>query len=109
MNELLRVENLCKSFGSGKQRATVLQDINLIVNRGEIVGLAGESGSGKSTLARCITGLHSYDSGAIIFQDQVLPRTFRTSDFRLQARNIQMIFQDPLSSLNPRLTLGDIL
>lgn len=109
MNELLRVDNLCKTFGSGKQRATVLHSINLTVNSGEIVGLAGESGSGKSTLARCIAGLHGYDSGAIFFQDQVLPRAFRTSDFRLQTRNIQMIFQDPLSSLNPRLTIGDIL
>ena len=119
MNELLRVENLCKTFGSGKQRATVLHDVNLVVNSGEIVGLAGESGSGKSTLARCIAGLHSYDSGAIYFQDhffqdqsshnQLLPQKFSAKDFRRQAQQVQMIFQDPLSSLNPRLTIGDIL
>lgn len=109
MNNLLCVENLYKTFGSGKQRATVLHDINLLVNSGEIVGLAGESGSGKSTLARCIAGLHSYDSGAIVFQDKLLPKKFSVKDFRKQAQQVQMIFQDPLSSLNPRLTIGDIL
>lgn len=109
MTELLRVANLCKSFGSGKQRSLVLSDINLTVHAGEIVGLAGESGSGKSTLARCITGLHSYDSGQIFFNEKSLPRKFSTNDFREQSRHVQMIFQDPLSSLNPRLTIGDIL
>jgi oligopeptide transport system ATP-binding protein len=109
MDKLLRVEKLCKTFGNGKQRATVLHDIQLLVHSGEIVGLAGESGSGKSTLARCIAGLHSYDSGAIYFQDQLLPQKFSAKDFRQQAQQVQMIFQDPLSSLNPRLTIGDIL
>lgn len=109
MTELLRVQNLCKSFGSGRQSTAVLKDIHLTVQRGEIVGLAGESGSGKSTLARCIAGLHSYDSGEIWFAGQRLPRQFSVRDFRQQARQVQMIFQDPLSSLNPRLTIGDIL
>lgn len=109
MSQLLRIENLCKTFGSGKQRATVLHNINFVVNSGEIVGLAGESGSGKSTLARCIAGLHSYESGVIYFQDQLLPQKFSAKDFRKQAHQVQMIFQDPLSSLNPRLTIGDIL
>ncbi|HSC75532.1 MAG TPA: dipeptide/oligopeptide/nickel ABC transporter ATP-binding protein [Pseudomonadales bacterium] len=109
MNKLLRVEKLYKSFGSGKQRITVLHNVKLMVNSGEIVGLAGESGSGKSTLARCIAGLHSYDSGAIYFRDQCLPQQFSVTDFRKQAKQVQMVFQDPLSSLNPRLTIGDIL
>jgi ABC-type dipeptide/oligopeptide/nickel transport system ATPase subunit len=109
MAEVLRIRKLCKCFGNGKQRVSVLQDIHLTVNAGEIVGLAGESGSGKSTLARCIAGLHSYDSGEIYFQDKLLPRVFHARDFQAQARNVQMIFQDPLSSLNPRLTIGDIL
>lgn len=109
MSQLLQIENLCKTFGSGKQRATVLHNINLVVNSGEIVGLAGESGSGKSTLARCIAGLHSYDSGAIYFENQCLPQKFSAKDFCKQAQKVQMIFQDPLSSLNPRLTIGDIL
>lgn len=109
MTELLRIENLCKFFGSGHQRTAVLTDINLQVRRGEIVGLAGESGSGKSTLARCITGLHGHDSGQVFFDGQPLPRQFSTQDFRRQARQVQMVFQDPLSSLNPRLTIADIL
>lgn len=105
MTHLLRVEKLCKRFGD----VPVLHDIDLVVRQGEIVGLAGESGSGKSTLARCITGLHTYDSGSIHFGDERLPRTFSTRDFRQQAARVQMVFQDPLSSLNPRLTIGDIL
>ena len=109
MDKLLRVENLCKTFGNGKQRSTILHNIDLAVNSGEIVGLAGESGSGKSTLARCIAGLHGYDSGTVYFQDQLLPRKFLAKDFRKQAKHVQMIFQDPLSSLNPRLTISDIL
>jgi len=109
MTELLHVARLCKQFGSGKQRVAVLHDINLTISIGEIVGLAGESGSGKSTLARCIAGLHTYDSGEIRFRNTVLPRTFSAGDFRKQAAHVQMIFQDPLASLNPRLTIGDIL
>ncbi len=105
MTELLRVSGLCKSFGDSR----VLDDIHLVVQRGEIVGLAGESGSGKSTLARCITGLHTYDSGSVHFDGRLLPRRFSAADFRAQARHVQMIFQDPLSSLNPRLTIADIL
>lgn len=105
MNELLRVEKLCKRFGN----VPVLQDIDLTINQGEIVGLAGESGSGKSTLARCITGLHRYDSGQLLWQGTALPQRYSTTDFRRQASRIQMIFQDPLSALNPRLTIGDIL
>ena len=105
MNNLLRVEKLCKRFGD----VPVLHDVDLVVQQGEIVGLAGESGSGKSTLARCIAGLHNYDSGAIYFADALLPRTFTARDFQQQAARVQMIFQDPLSALNPRLTIADIL
>lgn len=105
MTDLLEIAQLGKHFGD----VPVLQAVNLAVRRGEIVGLAGESGSGKSTLARCITGLHSYERGTIRFDGELLPRYFSTADFRRQATRVQMIFQDPLSSLNPRLTISDIL
>ncbi|MBK8288642.1 MAG: ATP-binding cassette domain-containing protein [Cellvibrionales bacterium] len=74
MNKLLRIEKLVKHFGHGKKAVTVLNHVDLDIHAGEIVGLAGESGSGKSTLARCIAGLHSYDSGAVYFQDALLPK-----------------------------------
>lgn len=106
---LLRVESLCKAFAMNGKQDHVLTDVNLKVTAGEIVGLAGESGSGKSTLARCIIGLHSRDSGNVYFRERLLPRRYRASDFKQQANEMQMIFQDPLSSLNPRLTLEESL
>ncbi|HQQ62669.1 MAG TPA: ABC transporter ATP-binding protein [Pseudomonadales bacterium] len=109
MNALLRIENLCKYFSQHGETVLALDNISLSIQPGEIVGLAGESGSGKSTLARCVAGLHSRDSGEMYFNDALLPARFRAQDFARQAQNIQMIFQDPLSSLNPRLTIGDIL
>lgn len=105
---LLRVENLYKRFGD-KNKTAALDNINLHVNAGEIMGLAGESGSGKSTLARCIAGLHTHSSGNVYFHNECLPAIFTAKDFHIQAKRVQMIFQDPLSSLNPRLTIGDIL
>ncbi|MEZ5540093.1 MAG: ABC transporter ATP-binding protein [Pseudomonadales bacterium] len=105
MDHLLRVENIHKHFG----KAAVLQDINLHISCGEIFGLAGESGSGKSTLAQCIAGLHHYDNGTIFLNDQTLASRRSAKEFQQQAQQIQMIFQDPLSSINPRLTIADIL
>ncbi len=102
---LLAVENLHKHFG----KTAALQNISLAIARGEIFGLAGESGSGKSTLAQCIAGLHHCDAGSMQLNHQTLPNTRCAKDFRLQAQSIQMIFQDPLSSINPRLTIADIL
>ncbi len=109
MKPLLQVDALFKSWGSGKHKTPVLQDINLCAHAGEILGIAGESGSGKSTLARCIAGLHSYDSGTIYFRGKALPSRYTRQDFVAQAGNIQMVFQDPHAALNPSLTIADIL
>lgn len=102
---MLRVTSLHKHF----DKTPVLQDINLSVASGEVMGLAGESGSGKSTLALCIAGLHSYDNGQMAFNGARLPAQRTARDFRQQAQQIQMIFQDPLSSINPRMTIADTL
>jgi ABC-type dipeptide/oligopeptide/nickel transport system ATPase subunit len=104
-HSLLCVESLVKSLG-GK---AVLHNVSLQLQAGEILGIAGESGCGKSTLARCIMGLHDKDAGAVYFRARRLPACYKRQDFIEQAGNIQMIFQDPQSSLNPRLTIGDIL
>jgi oligopeptide/dipeptide ABC transporter ATP-binding protein len=80
--------------------------VDLTIERGEALALVGESGSGKSTLARALTGLVPLDAGAVALDGRVLRRGRRS---RADQRRIQMVFQDPYSSLNPRLTVGGML
>lgn len=91
----------------GLQSGTVhaVSDVSLTVNKGETLGLVGESGCGKSTLAKCIMGLEPLSGGSISFQDKLL----KDWDNKLLRRHIQMIFQDPYSSLNPRQKVGSII
>ncbi|HUY44416.1 MAG TPA: oligopeptide/dipeptide ABC transporter ATP-binding protein [Streptosporangiaceae bacterium] len=113
---LLRVENLVKYFPvqSGKlfrgsrDAVHAVDGVSLEVRSGETLGLVGETGCGKSTLARCITRLYDITSGRVIFDGQDItslsPRRMRP--FR---REMQMIFQDPYGSLNPRRRVGSII
>ena len=78
------------------------------MNRGETLGLVGESGCGKSTLSRVIAGLMPVQDGEILFGNADLVK-LPLKEWRQMHRQIQMIFQDPYSSLNPRMTIGDIL
>jgi ABC-type glutathione transport system ATPase component len=78
------------------------------LGRGEILGLAGGSGSGKTTLARCIVRLIEPDSGSVLLGDDDLLK-LRGKELRAIRRRIQMVFQDPYSSLNPRLSVRDTL
>jgi oligopeptide/dipeptide ABC transporter ATP-binding protein len=113
---LLRVERLVKYY---PVRAGVLikrevanvqavDGVDLELRRGETLGLVGETGSGKSTLARCIAGLHPVTSGRITFDGSDITNLTRR---RMQPfrRDIQMIFQDPYGSLNPRRRVGSII
>jgi ABC-type glutathione transport system ATPase component len=95
--------NVTFKIGRGKNKSEVraLNNVCLDVNQGEIVGLVGESGSGKSTMARVIVGLQKHDSGKLMYLDTPIPQT-RTLEDR---RKIQMIFQDPYSSLDPRMSV----
>src|SRR5450432_584021 len=113
---LIRVDNLVKYFpvqGGGLLRRTVAQvqavdGVSLTVRRGQTLGLVGETGCGKSTLARCIAGLIPATSGKVYFEGKDITNLSRHAmqPFR---REIQMIFQDPYGSLNPRRRVGAII
>ena len=110
MTPLVEIQNLVKHFDlGGDQRVHAVDDVSLSIRPREIVGLVGESGSGKSTLGKTILGLHDKTGGSVAFAGQMLPRRYRASDFRAMAPKMQMIFQDPQDSLNPRMTVGDII
>ncbi|MDB5771667.1 MAG: putative ATP-binding component of transporter [Burkholderia sp.] len=94
-----------RMFGRGHSVAAA-QDVNLTVRRGEIVGVVGESGSGKSTVARCAVRLIDPTSGAIRIKGTDIAR-FKGGELRPLRRRIQIVFQDPYRSLNPRIRVGD--
>ena len=85
-----------------------VDDVSLTIHRGETLGLVGESGCGKSTLGRCITRLYQPTSGSIYFEGQDITRLKGNALLPFR-KDIQMIFQDPMESLNARHTVGDIL
>jgi oligopeptide/dipeptide ABC transporter ATP-binding protein len=87
-------------------RAIAVDDVSLIVARGETVGIVGESGSGKTTFARCLLRLVDPDSGSIDFDGSDVMSASR-NDLQRIRRRMQMVFQDPYSSLNPRLRVGE--
>ena len=106
---LLRAENVVKHFPAGLG-ATVhaVEGVSFEIREGETLGLVGESGCGKSTLARMVTQLIPVTSGKIFFGDVELTR-LRGEKLRQYRRQLQMIFQDPFASLDPRMTVGDII
>jgi peptide/nickel transport system ATP-binding protein len=114
--ELLRVDNLVKHFpatrgvvlrrGTGQVRA--VDGISFTMRRGETLGLVGETGCGKSTTGRMLAGYLPATAGTVTFDGADLARARRTDGKRLH-REIQMIFQDPYSALNPRHTVGTII
>jgi len=110
LKPLIRIEHLVKHFDLGKgQRIHAVDDVSLDIGAREIVGLVGESGSGKSTLGKTMLGLHDKTSGSVFYQEQALPAAYTAQDFQIWSKRMQMIFQDPYSSLNPRMTVGEII
>ena len=107
---LLRVDDVVKQFGQ-RGDAQALGGVSIDVGAGESVGLVGESGSGKTTLARCLVGLETPTSGGIVLDGVDISDYARLSaaDRRRIRRTVQMIFQDPYSSLNPVRTIGATL
>ncbi len=107
---MLEIRNLKKHFQVAKDKTVHAVDgIHLKVAPNEIVGLVGESGCGKSTLGRTIVGLYDKTAGEVWFESEKMPESFTAVDFKKYSRKIQMIFQDPYSSLNPRMTVRDII
>ncbi len=110
MAPLIEARRVTKHFPLGKgQVVHAVDDVSLAIAEREVVGLVGESGSGKSTFGRTLIGLHPKTAGDVLFRGQPLPTKYSPADFRRYAAEIQMIFQDPYSSLNPRMTVGEII
>lgn len=109
MQTILEVSHVTKSFHEhGGRTFRAVDDISLTVETGECVGIVGESGSGKSTLARIITRLIQPDSGSVTLCGTELT-AIKGSALRAAYRDMKMIFQEPRSSFDPRLTLGKSL
>jgi oligopeptide transport system ATP-binding protein len=114
-DELIRVENLVKYFPVtagvlGRKVADVkaVDGVSFHIGRGETLGLVGESGCGKTTTGQCILQLHEVTSGRILFEGQDLVQ-MKGSALRKMRRHMQLIFQDPFASLDPRMTAGEIV
>ncbi|MEQ6897186.1 ABC transporter ATP-binding protein [Microbacterium sp. KR10-403] len=103
----LVIDDLVVTFGHGRRSFTAVDGVSLTVPHGRIVGLVGESGSGKSTVARTVAGFQKAVSGSIRLGDRDL--LVHRGSARERARDVQMVFQDPYSSLNPRMTVGETL
>lgn len=107
MSEIvLRAENLKKVFVSGKKEFTAVDDVSFELERGECLGIVGESGSGKSTIAQMITHLEAATEGRIFLKEQDITHA-RGKALRDIYQDIQMVFQMPMESFDPRRTLGD--
>jgi peptide/nickel transport system ATP-binding protein len=108
MNNILEVEGLRVRFGSGRDALVAVDGIDIRLPRGGTLGLVGESGCGKSTIARALTGLVPVASG-VIRLDGMDCSAQSARDARAYRRRLQMVFQDPYSSLNPRMTIGEMI
>ena len=108
MSELLRAERLVKAFKVRQGIVHAVSDVSFSIARGETLGLVGESGCGKSTLGRLLMGLLKPTSGAVWIDGMDLTQ-YTGSALRKLRRQVQMIFQDPCASLDPRMTVGSII
>ena len=107
MNTLLEAEHLTKVFTQrGKESFKAVDDVSFTLKAGETLGIVGESGSGKSTLAKMITRLTDISEGTLKFQGKDITK-LKQSQLKDVYGNIQMVFQNPVGSFDPRRTLGD--
>ncbi len=107
-DNILEVKHLKKYFKTNRGILHAVDDVNFSIRKGETLGLVGESGCGKSTIGRLILGLHSATSGEILFNGQDICKADAQQMHDLR-RQMQIIFQDPFSSLNPRMSISEII
>jgi peptide/nickel transport system ATP-binding protein len=105
---LLSIRGLSKTFHSDRGPVYAVQDVSLDIPKGSIVGLVGESGSGKTTLGRAVLRLIEPSSGSTYFDGMDL-NSLNTKGMQAMRRRMQIIFQDPVASLNPRLRVRDLI
>lgn len=103
---ILKAEHLKKVFTSGKKTFTAVDDVSFELKKGQCLGIVGESGSGKSTIARMITGLEHMTEGTVTLLGKDIT-DLKAKEMRKVYRDIQMVFQMPVESFDPRRTLGD--
>jgi peptide/nickel transport system ATP-binding protein len=108
MAPILEVRNLTKQFGKGKERVTAVDSVSFAIEPGETVCLVGESGCGKSTIGRMVAGLLEATSGEVLFEGKSI-KQLDSAAFRRYRQSVQIIHQDPYSSLNPTHTVRQIL
>lgn len=107
-NVLLETKNLCKYFKTSKGVLHAVEDVSIKINEGQTLGVVGESGCGKSTLGRTVLTLHKPTSGEVLFNGENILQ-YRKSEMRKVHENMQMIFQDPYSSLDPRMSIRALI
>lgn len=107
--KLIEVKNLRQYFGTKNRPIKAVDDISFFIYKGETLGLVGESGSGKSTTGRSIIKLYNPTGGEIYYDGKLISDKMSKKDALNLTKDIQMIFQDPYASLNPRMTVKDIL
>ncbi len=106
---ILEVKHLCKYFYHGKTPMKAVDDVNFQVFKGETFGLVGESGCGKTTTGRAIIRLYKPTSGEVWFNGQRIDGKLTKEESKQVTSKMQMIFQDPVASLNPRMTVEEII